>query len=589
MTGTAKDRLEDKHKFTVELLLYSLSFGLALALRLLALERWPLLDEEAGLALAAWRFAHGLPASLSGHSPLLFHGNALLFFLTNGSDNLARSWCVLFGSLLVLLPYGLRRNLGKTGALAASWLLAISPSFTYFSRAVDGSIVVAFCALGLLVAIAGYLEKRHPAYVFVMATLLVLAIMAGPSAYTMLAVLLTFPLFLRLWAKFAKDRTPLDELGRAWHDLSADSRSWRGALFLAGLLFLGIGLAFTLNPLGLQMTLDQLGRWLRGFDFLRRSPWYRSLQLLLLYEALPFVCGVASLFVERARRDTFGLLLGYWFIFTLLFSIVPGYRPPSSVLLILVPLILLAGQAMENLWQGLRMSLRHPLFWVLVTLSLVIVAAAYVQFAVYLLAPMSVYLLRIAALCVFAVSAYAMLWSVLGPEVPLRAAVISLLLLLLLGLIRTEARLNYVQARDPVEPMVGMATSPDVLELARQAAQLSSHLKGDARAMTWQVDERLEVPLGWYLRNFEQVDYVSKVATEPDAEAVIVPADAPAPARYVGLRFRLRSIWMGGGYPIIEWVRWWTGYKSALAGYQSGDDVMLWVSSSSEQAAGSSE
>jgi len=407
----------------------------------------------------------------------------------------------------------------------------------------------------------------------------VLALLAGPSAYTMLAVLLTFPLFMRIWSRFTQDTTQRDELGRAWHDVLADSRAWRGALLLAGLLFLAIGTAFTFNPAGLQMTLDQLGHWLRGFDFLSRSPWYRSLLLLPLYEALPLVFGAAGLFLGRARRDTFRVLLRYWFVFALLFSIVPGYRPQASVLLILSPLILAAGQAVERLRQGLEAAVKYPLWWVLVALSLVVFAAAYVQFADYLLAPMQTYLLRIAALCVFVVSAHALLWSLSGPEVPLRAAGVSLLLLLLFGLIRAEVTLNYAHARDPVEPMVGTATSPDVLELARYATELSSHVKGDARVMDWQVDERLEVPLGWYLRSFERVSYVATVASEPPVGAVILPVDAPAPARYVGLRFGLRSALIGEQQPPVEWLRWWIGYKSALTGYHAGDEVMLWVKS----------
>ena len=82
MTEAAEDRLEVKPRLTVELCLYGLIWGLALAVRLLGLARWPLLDGEAGLALAAWRLARGLPATVRGHSPLLFHANALLFFLT---------------------------------------------------------------------------------------------------------------------------------------------------------------------------------------------------------------------------------------------------------------------------------------------------------------------------------------------------------------------------------------------------------------------------------------------------------------------------------------------------------------------------
>ncbi len=562
-------------RLTVELGLYGLSFGLALALRLLALERWPLLDQETGLALAAWRLARGLPTVLRGHSPLLFHANTLWFFLTGGSDLLARSWCVLFGSLLVLLPYGLRHRLGRVGALAASLLLAISPSFVYFSRSVDGSIIVAFCALGLLVVLANYLESRRDVDLPLASGLLVLALLAAPSAYTLLAILLTFGLFLHIWARF-RDKEPLDDLKEAWNDACSDSQARRWALNAAFLLVLGLGLAFAFNVAGLQMALDQLGQWLAGFHFFGQPSWYLALLLLFLYEGLPLFFGLAGFFVQRSRGDVWNLLLRYWLIFALLFSIVPGYRPTSSVLLILLPLILSTGWAVDKLGQELRGIVRQPLLWVLVAVTLVVSATAYLQLVHYLSLPQTNQLLRMAALGIFALSSYALVWSLSGSQLPLRAAMVSLLLLLWFGCFRAGVRLNYDRARDPLEPMVGVATSPQVLELAREASQLSSHLHGDARVLAWQVEERLEIPLGWYLRDFEQVSYLSRVPPEPDAPGVIALAGVPGPSGYVGLRYALRSFSTTLERSPIEWLRWWTGYKSGSLGQQT-EHVVLWV------------
>jgi hypothetical protein len=57
---------------------------------------------------------------------------------------------------------------------------------------------------------------------------------------------------------------------------------------------------------------------------------------------------------------------------------------------------------------------------------------------------------------------------------------------------------------------------------------------------------------------------------------VIVLLNAPAPAKYVGLRFALRSSWMEGRYPLLDWMRWWTGQKPTLAKPQT-EEVVLWV------------
>jgi uncharacterized protein (TIGR03663 family) len=564
--------------------LYGLIFALALALRLLTVGRWPLLDGEASLALAAWRFAHALPASLRGHSPLLFNWNALLCFFTGGSDGLMRSLSILFGSVLVLWPYGLRRNLGRIGALAASIMLAISPSWVYFSRIADGSVIVGFCALGCLVVMANYLRAPRPtpaeagrstSHILIGAGLLMLALLAGPSVYTLLAVLLTFPAMLWLYARVRRDSAPLEDVLEAWRRASADTYSLRRALVVAALILLTVGVGFTLNPLGLQMALDQFGQWVGGFALLKGA-WYRAPLLLFVYEGLALVLGAAGLVLERKRKDVLTLLLRYWAVFTLVFSILPGYRPQSSILLILLPLTLVAGQAVEHLWKVVGSRLAEPLLWVLVAVSLFVCAAGLIQFVTYLAVPAQTYLLRMAALLVFGVSIYALVWSSSGKEIPLRAAVIFVLLLLLIGGVRAEARVNYARARDPIEPLVGTTVSPDVLVLARKAAEFSSRLLGDPRVMTWEVDASLEVPLGWYLRSFEQVSYVTRAPASPEAAGVILPAAASAPAKYVGLRFALHLTWPGGRHALIDWLRWWTGQQPAFTRPQH-DEVMLWV------------
>jgi hypothetical protein len=220
--------------------------------------------------------------------------------------------------------------------------------------------------------------------------------------------------------------------------------------------------------------------------------------------------------------------------------------------------------------------LAEPLLWVLVAVSLFVCAAGLIQFVTYLAVPAQTYLLRMAALFVFGVSIYALVWSSSGKEIPLRAAVIFVLLLLLIGGVRAEARVNYARARDPIEPLVGTTVSPDVLVLARKAAEFSSRLLGDPRVMTWEVDASLEVPLGWYLRSFEQVSYVTRAPASPEAAGVILPAAASAPAKYVGLRFALHLTWPGGRHALIDWLRWWTGQQPAFTRPQH-DEVMLWV------------
>ena len=581
MSPSTKKRPETGRQLSMELGLYALAFALALALRLHALERWPLLDGEAGLALAAWRWARGLPAILRGHSPSLFHLNALAFYFTTGSDALVRLWSALLGACLVLWPYGLRRRLGRAGACASAFLLALSPSFVYFSRTADGGVVSAFCALGLVVAVDGYMRERRAAYVYLAAGLVALALLSGPALYTFVAMLGAFALFLAL--RFRRGRNPAlqSELRAAREALRAEPAVWRSALLVAGVVFLALGTGFAANPAGLQMALDQFGQWAGGWSLLRGSAPYLIAQLLAQYETLILVLGIVGVAVALRRMgeeggDWLSTLLPFWIVFALAFSVLPGYRPANSLWVVLLPLALAAGWAAEAVSRQLQSVWKEAWMWALVAVHLGLTAAAYVQLVLYLGLPASAYLLRVAALGVLLISVYAMLWSWLGPHIPLRAAGVSVLILLVLLTVRTEVLLNYVRARDPVEPIVGRTTAPDVLDLAQSAIKLSSRLQGDPRVMAWQVDETLLVPLGWYLRDFADARFVSRGQSSADAPGVILRADAPAPARYAGVRYRLHAVWPGGKVTLVDWLRWWTGYRSALLP-GAEDEVIAWV------------
>ncbi len=573
-----RERRHDRN----ELLLYGASLALALALRMLALDRWPLLESEASLALSAWRFVHAQGGSLRWHSPFLFNVNALLFFLTDGSDTLARLTSLVFGSLLVLWPYGLRRHLGREGALLASFLLAASTSFVYFSWAVDGHIVVAFCALGLLVAVAGYLHDRAPQWAWLAAGLWMLALLSAPSAWTLSIAVLTLPLYLYLRARVSREPDALDRLSLMWNDVRNDRLARRGARVTSGVVFLVAGLAFLVNRAGLQMALDQLALWWQGDRTAAAFPWYRNLMVLGLYELLPLVIGLVGLYLDHEQQDILSVSVRHLLRIAFVFLLLPFNRPPANALLVLVPLALFSGRAFQHFWPDVVESARQPMLWVLVALAFVIAAAAYVQLAAYLVAPLPVHLLRIGALFVFVVAAHALLASLYGAQLPVRAAMVSVTLLLSLAFVRAEARINYRHARDPLEPLVGATTSSDLLTLERYAHKWSWNTRGDSRVMPFVVDDAVEEQVGWYLRLFDDVSYVPGVPSKPAGAAVIARASERI-SGYVGMPFRVREAWLGGSYSWTDWLRWLTERPGVLDKAAASDYVVLWLPAPASQ------
>jgi uncharacterized protein (TIGR03663 family) len=61
------------------------------------------------------------------HGPLLFHMTALSYLLFGDNDFTARIYPAAVGVLVVMMPYFMRKWLGKFGALAASCFFLISP------------------------------------------------------------------------------------------------------------------------------------------------------------------------------------------------------------------------------------------------------------------------------------------------------------------------------------------------------------------------------------------------------------------------------------------------------------------------------
>jgi predicted membrane-bound mannosyltransferase len=97
------------------------------------------------------------------HGPFLFHANALVYLLFGDSDATSRYMPALFGTVLVGLPWFLRgpRFLGRFGALAASALFLISPSFLYYSRYIRHDIYTVVGSLLLFICLARYVERPH--------------------------------------------------------------------------------------------------------------------------------------------------------------------------------------------------------------------------------------------------------------------------------------------------------------------------------------------------------------------------------------------------------------------------------------------
>ena len=232
-----------------EIAAYLLLLATALGMRLWDLGGKTLHYDELLHAWYSWLFAQGGGFSHTPlmHGPFLFHVNAAVYRVFGASDATARLLPALFGTALVGLPYLLRRELGRPGALATAVLLAISPSMLYFSRFIRNDIYMVVWMLALVIVIWRFAQ--------------------GPKLRLLVA-------WVAVWAlAFSTKET---------------------AFISAGLL----GLALLL------MALPELARWVRGALPSAALPSYGVLFLLLATMTLAFGAPALGLF-----QDWLGIVL----------------------------------------------------------------------------------------------------------------------------------------------------------------------------------------------------------------------------------------------------------------------------------------
>lgn len=151
---------------------------------------------------------HGYSHNPTYHGPFLYHFTALLFFLFGDTDVTALASPAIFGLILVALPWLLRKELGRLGALLASAMLAISPFVVAYSRILRHDMYLAVWILLLIAAIFRYLRERTDRWLYLAATATALAVCVKEVAFIEIFIIGSFLFFLLLW-EWLQDGRPI--------------------------------------------------------------------------------------------------------------------------------------------------------------------------------------------------------------------------------------------------------------------------------------------------------------------------------------------------------------------------------------------
>jgi uncharacterized protein (TIGR03663 family) len=262
------------------------------------------------------------------HGPLLCLLSAVPMLLFGASTEMLRAAPAVLGTLMAALPWCLRREIGRFGAVAAGVLLATSPSLVYYSRDNIHEIYLVFLTLLLVAGVVRGSSQTG------------WAILAGAAAGGLLATKET------AWLTLAALGAGL--IGSRRGGLPAPRRAALAAFALtAGALAIALYSDFLTEPGGWRRPIEALLLWgrkgLHGDGHLK--PWWYFPAILARDEPAILLTALAGAVMALRRRDRFAVFLAAWGgTIMVLYSCIP-YKTPWLVLNLVLPLALLGGRA----------------------------------------------------------------------------------------------------------------------------------------------------------------------------------------------------------------------------------------------------
>ncbi|MCC6315285.1 MAG: TIGR03663 family protein [Thermomicrobiales bacterium] len=228
--GTAEQPF--RLRITLEGLLYLAAIVAAALTRFWDLGSRALHHDESLHAYFSWLYATGQGYTHDPlmHGPFLFHANALVYLLLGATDASSRFWPALLGTVLVALPWFLRgpRHLGRWGALAASFLLLISPTLLYQERYIRHDIFTVVGSMVLFIGMVRYVERPRRRWLIVMGASLGFLIANHEIVFGIAAIFVATLIGALLWGQLRPLIPLLAASGVAALTLIAKLPTWTG-------------------------------------------------------------------------------------------------------------------------------------------------------------------------------------------------------------------------------------------------------------------------------------------------------------------------------------------------------------------------
>jgi uncharacterized protein (TIGR03663 family) len=168
-----------------ETLLWVLLLVAAVGTRFWDLGARSLSHDDSLHALYSWKLYNGEGYSHDPmmHGPFLYHLNAFIYFLFGVSDYTTRISVALFGVILVVAPYLLRKWLGRMGAITSSLIFLMSPVLLHYSRHLRHDMFGCVWTLVMVIALFQFLAQRKDIWLYVGTAAMTLYLCTKETSY----------------------------------------------------------------------------------------------------------------------------------------------------------------------------------------------------------------------------------------------------------------------------------------------------------------------------------------------------------------------------------------------------------------------
>ena len=307
------------------------------------------------------------------HGPTLYYFSALIpwiakvLFGSAARDNYGlttftiRLVPVVFGLATIGLVFLLRRRLGTVGTLAAGLMLALSPGGVYLSRYYIHETLFLFFTLGIVVAAVRFYDELNSSYLIPAAASASLLFATKETAIISAGVLLialgmTWA-YMRLIRTTSSSRSARrNKRSQRFVDQMGGDKSLVTNIVLAVVVFVVLYVlfysSFFTNSKGISASLQTFAIWTKTGQEAHVHPAWMYLVWLARQESPLLFLGAAGAAIAVLRpRNSFALFCGLWaFGLIAAYSLIP-YKTPWLVLNFVVPLALIAGYALQAIYE----------------------------------------------------------------------------------------------------------------------------------------------------------------------------------------------------------------------------------------------